>query len=186
MKAYTPRYADVLRLLSPRFHEHVDGDGGWYYRWLALAVRATQPKEVLELGNYTGTSTLMMYSELPADSKLITVDIRKDQAYIPPEVYADPRFRSVIGDDGDLRIYGDNPPTDVDFLFIDTDPHTYARVTQEWELYRKVLVDGALVVLDDVRCEDMPKLWDNLPYVKLDLTGLCHVSGFGAFEYRAN
>lgn len=182
VKAYGPNW-DLLRLLNDKYREFVNGHGGWYYRWLALAVRAIGPKHILELGPYKGVSTLMMYNELPAMSKLTTVDLLKDQEFIPHEVYGDSRFRLVIGDDLDLSIYDDNLPSNVDFLFIDTE-HFYSQIMKEWDLYRDFLLEGALVVLDDIRLNDMPRFWDMLRYPKEDLTSLCHPSGFGVFEYR--
>lgn len=184
IRNYKPDW-HLLRLLNADFHNHVDNvDGsGWYYRWLALAVRATQPKQVLELGTYLGVSALMMYMELPAKSRLTTVDIRRDpESFIPPEVYGDARFRFEAGDCLNLQIYLHKPEA-IDFLFIDTDPHTEEQIAAEWSLYKPLLADGCLVVLDDIGT--MQDFWNGLPYRKVDLTGLCHVSGFGAFEYQA-
>jgi cephalosporin hydroxylase len=73
-------------------------------------------------------------------------------------------------------------PVNVDFLFIDTE-HTYEQVSREWAVYKRWLLDGAIVALDDIRMNDMPRFWNELQYEKLDLTEFCHPeSGFGVFR----
>jgi hypothetical protein len=183
IRNYLPDW-NLLRLLDSTFQGHVNNvdGGGWYYRWLSLAVKATQPKQVLELGTYLGVSALMMYMELPAKSTLTTVDKQTyRESFIPPEVHEDPRFRSILGDCMDLSIYSDCPKQ-LDFLFIDTDPHTEEQIQQEWNLYKPLLANRCLVVLDDIGT--MRNFWETLRYPKIDLTQLCHLSGFGAFQYE--
>jgi len=179
---YQPNWR-LLRKLDKEWTGYVNGEGGNYYKWLALAVRIARPRKILELGTYTGTSALMMYSEMPAEASLVTVDKMRDRRFIPPEVYQDQRIGFVIGDDLNLSIYGAASPSDIDFLFVDTE-HRYAQVSREWRVYRDRLATEAYVVLDDLRLNDMYRFWDEVQYEKLEVTPDCHDSGFGFFLFR--
>lgn len=170
--------------------EHVDEeyrrymygmDGAGYYPWLALAVRILRPARILELGNYNGASTIMIYSELSAECQsFVTVDAAVNQTFVPGMMRSDARMRFVTGNDLDLNIYGEAVPAGCDLLFIDT-LHESAHLTDEWAIYQHLCKPGALVVLDDIAVNDMPSFWERCPYPKLDISAECHASGFGIF-----
>jgi hypothetical protein len=84
-----------------------------------------------------------------------------------------------------LNIFRDDLPIGIDMLFIDTD-HTFAQASSEWNIYKHLCNPGAIVVLDDIRMNDMFDFWKSLPYPKLELTKECHVSGFGFFLYQSD
>jgi len=158
------------------------GMGGGYYRWLALLTRVMRPRRILELGNRYGVSTIMIYSELPQDSQLISVDILHDQRYVPEEMWQDPRVRFVFGDCLDLTIYGGDIPIDVDVFWTDT-VHFYEQVRDEFDVYEPLLADEALIIVDDIWVNDKGRFFEEAPYTKYDLTALCHGSGFGVLHY---
>lgn len=158
------------------------GQGGGYYHWLALLTRIMQPRRVLELGSRYGVSTIMIYSELPRDSQLVSVDTLRDQRYAPEEMWQDSRVRFVFGDCLDLAIYGDDIPVDVDIFWTDT-VHTYEQVRDEFDVYEPLLADEALVVVDDILVSDKGRFFEEAPYARYDLTALCHGSGFGVLHY---
>ncbi len=161
----------------------VQGQGGFYYQFLPLFVRYFKPQNILELGNAYGISTVMMYSELPPQAKLTTVDIDKDQRYVPEEVFKDTRVRFVWGDALDLNIYQGDIPHDIDFLFTDT-VHFYQQVKDEYDVYEPLLKDGAFILIDDIYIKDKAKLFRELPFEKWDLTSWCHGNGFGLLRYK--
>lgn len=187
---YSPPQS-LLQKMDPRIpldreilsYVYSTGEGGGYYRWLALLTRLMRPCRVLELGNRYGNSTIMIYSELPADSELISVDIDRDQRYIPEEMWQDPRVRFVFGNCLDLGIYGDVIPIDVDVLWTDT-VHFYQQVRDEFDVYEPLLADKALVIIDDIHVNDKGRFFNEAACPKYDLTTLCHGSGFGVLEYR--
>ena len=157
-------------------------EGNFYYQWLALLVKIVKPKQVLELGNSHGLSTLMMFSELLNTASLISCDVVKQLDFIPPHVFNDSRLKFYFGNDLNLNIFGNNLPVGIDLLYIDTD-HTFTQISSEWEIYKHLCNPGAIVVLDDIRMNDMFDFWDSLQYPKLELTEKCHFSGFGFFLY---
>ncbi|MBC8555035.1 MAG: class I SAM-dependent methyltransferase [Candidatus Brocadiales bacterium] len=157
-------------------------DGNFYYQWLALLVKNTKPKLILELGNSFGLSTLMMFSQLPETAQLISIDLINQLEFIPPHVFNDSRLKFYFGNDLNLNIFGNDVPVGIDILFIDTD-HTFAQISSEWEIYKHLCNPGAIIVLDDIRMNDMSDFWNSLQYPKLELTEKCHHSGFGFFLY---
>src|SRR5690348_5777371 len=92
-----------LAMADPEVASYVRGQGGYYYQFLALFTRYFQPKNIVELGNAYGVSTVMINSEMQPDAKLTSVDILKDQRYVPENLYNDKRVRFVHGDALDLN-----------------------------------------------------------------------------------
>jgi len=185
INAETPEYEpkwNLLKKLDSEWIGYVNGTNGFYYKWLAKAVSVLKPQNILELGTYTGTSTIMMYGEMGQDATLTSVDTVRDHRFIPDIMREDCRVRFVIGNDLDLSVYGDTAPQNVDFLFVDTE-HSARQATAEWNLYRHKLVTNALVAFDDIKLNDMPQFWEKLPEPKFDLSKLCHYSGFGVILY---
>ena len=178
---YKPPYALMEKVDSEYRHYMESGD---YYTWLALATRMLKPKRVLELGNYHGSSTIMIYSELTDKTEAFySVDVIRDLAFVPEKIFSDSRIIFKFGNDLNLSIYGESLPVNLDFLFIDT-LHEYRQIRDEWKIYKNLCKPGAIVILDDILMNDMPKFWVELPYPKMDISKDCHPSGFGVFIYQ--
>ena len=159
-------------------------ESGEYYTWLALATRVLKPKRILELGNYHGSSTIMIYSELTDKTEAFySVDVVRDLAFVPKKIFSDSRMKFTFGNDLNLSIYDESLPVNLDFLFIDT-LHEYRQIRDEWKIYRNLCKPSAIVILDDILLNDMPRFWAELPYPKIDLSKDCHQSGFGVFIYE--
>ncbi len=161
--------------------KNADGNS-FYYQWLALLVKIIKPKQVLELGNSYGLSTLMMFSELLDTARLISCDMVKRLDFIPPHVLNDSRLKFYFGNDLNLNIFGNDLSVGIDMLFIDTN-HTFEQISAEWKIYKNLCNPGAIVILDDIRVNDMFGFWKSLQYPKLEITEKCHSSGFGFFLY---
>lgn len=185
-REYRPPWA-LLTLLDAEYQGYVGNTppGSLYYQWLALAVRLTKPALVVELGSGLGVSTLLMLAELSETARLVTCDVAPSLRFVPAEIMRDPRLRFCSGNDLNLSVFGDDLPVGIDLLFVDTE-HTFDQVSAEWRIYRHLCRQGALVILDDILIDDMPRFWDALLYPKLDLTTECHRSGFGVFRYQSD
>lgn len=162
-----------------------------YYRWLACAVRLLNPTHILELGTYRGVSALVMWSEMSANCLLTTIDIDTTMRAWPPEMEADPRVTVVTANDLDIMVGqpltdGESgvqmPDAPIDFLFMDT-VHTCEQLAAEWAHYRGRLSEGALVVVDDISMNDVPRWWNRLPYRKAIEFASVHSTGLGYFFY---
>ena len=158
-----------------------------YYWFLALAVRFFQPESILELGTAAGASSIMMYSELPRDTSLISVDIGTNAHFLPDAIRDDSRTEYITADANDPALYrhlAQGPGLGTfDFLFLDTD-HVAKDLRKQLLLVAHLLRPGALVVLDDIHMNDMTEAWDEIPGPKLDITHDCHPSGFGVFVWN--
>jgi O-methyltransferase len=121
-------------------------------RFLALLIGLTGASTVLEIGTYTGYSTLCMARALPNDGRLITCDISKKSTDIAAGFWR----RAGVADRIDLRIgdahdtiaelLGDNGRGSVDLVFIDADKKGYpAYYEKSVELVRP----GGLIVIDN-------------------------------------
>jgi len=156
-----------------------------YYHWLALAVRFFQPESILELGTAAGASSIMMYSELPRDTTLISADIGTNAHFLPDAIRDDDRTEYITADANDPAIYRrfqEDYKRTFDFLFLDTD-HVAKDLRNQLTLVGPLLRPGALVMLDDIHMNDMTEAWDEIPGPKLDITQDCHPSGFGVFVW---
>ncbi len=154
--------------------------GNRYYQWLACLIRLIKPKQVVELGPAAGISTTMMLSELPKDSKLISVDIDPELAW----KWMDrqwPQETRILGDDLDLSIYPkDLDLSKTDIWFMDT-LHTEEHLRKELELYSQFWKEGTIVVLDDIALPSLRAVWEDITYDKCETTQPNHFSGFGHF-----
>ena len=152
-----------------------------YLRWICCLAREVQPKKVVELGAFTGSSTAMFLAGMPKDSKLISVDIDPQSWGVVPE---DSRLLKVVGDDvSEKSIFPEGTDlSDADIWFIDSD-HTGRHLKKEIKKYSPLWKKGTIVIVDDVdypQFNDYNEVWRSLPYKKKNLSNL-HYTGFGIF-----
>jgi predicted O-methyltransferase YrrM len=172
--------------IDKEFLSYLNGVGGNYMKFVPLLIEELGLKNIVELGNREGLSTLAIYDNLPIDASFITIDIEKDQRYCPDSMFDDRRVKFIFGDDCDLEIFNSlesGVPLNIDFLFSDTIHFDY-QLRDEWNIYKYLLADNALVAIDDINLNDKRKLFDELKYDKWDLTEFCHISGWGLFLFQ--
>jgi O-methyltransferase len=119
---------------------------------LALLVGLTGARTVLEIGTFTGYSTLCMARALPADGRLITCDITDKWPMIAEKYWrragvAD-RILLRVGDATQTlaQLVAEEGPNSVDLVFIDADKANYVAY------YERALVlvkPGGLIVVDN-------------------------------------
>lgn len=172
---------DKTNTTDAEYLSYVNGHGGHYIKFLALLIKKLQFKNIVELGNREGLSTLAIYDQLPGESQFTTIDIVEDLRYCPSSLFTDKRVRILYGDVCDVRIIS-QVPHNIDFLFSDTIHYAY-QVRDEFAIYRHLLADQALIAVDDIFVNDKQLFWDEIPYPKWDLTELCHSNGWGLFLY---
>lgn len=122
-------------------------------QFMAGFTRLLQPKLVVEVGTFTGYSTLVVAQELGADAKLIACDVSEEWTAIGREFWTE----AGVADKIDLRI---GPAADtlaaldedavVDMAFIDADKTGYL---QYFELLVPKLSERGVILVDNV-------LWD--------------------------
>lgn len=119
---------------------------------LSFLVSLTGARTIVEIGTFTGYSTLCMAKELPPQGRLITCDITKKW----PAIASDYWRRSGVDDRIEVRIgpavetlailieeLGENA---IDLIFIDADKSAYVRY---YELCLRLLRPGGIIIIDN-------------------------------------
>ena len=153
--------------------EHIDAEGDYLYRLyratnihtihgrmasghlqgrlLKLLVKMFQPKNILEVGTFSGYSAICLAEGLPDDGMLYTFEINDEM-----EDFTRPWIEgSAVADKIDFRIGDANelaPKLGVvfDMAFIDGDKRTYV---ETYEMVMKILRPGGFILADNT-------LWD--------------------------
>jgi caffeoyl-CoA O-methyltransferase len=116
---------------------------------LAFLVRLTGARQIVEVGTFTGFSTLSMAQALPADGRLIACDVSQEWTAVGREAWA----KAGVADRIDLRIapaietlrsLPDGPW--IDLAFLDADKGSYI---DYWEALVPRLNPGGLLVADN-------------------------------------
>ncbi len=131
-------------------------------RLLQILIKVLQAKNCLEIGTFTGYSALNIAEALPADGKLITCEIRQQNAEFAQKYFD----RSPFGHKIEIRL-GDATQTiqqidhPFDFIFIDADKPNYPAY---YDLLIPKLRRGGLMVVDNA-------LWDGEVVAPKDKAG---------------
>ena len=140
-------YRDThVKLLRPRMASgHLQG------RMLKMFVRMIRPKQVLEIGTYSGYSALCLAEGLEEGAMLHTFEINDEQEdftrpWLEQSLYAD-KIKFYIGDALELL-----PSMDIifDLAFVDGDKRKYV---EYYEQVMKMLSPGGYIIADNT-------LWD--------------------------
>lgn len=132
-----------LSVLMPRMLSgHLQG------RVLAMISKMIRPRQVLEIGTYTGYSSICLAEGLNADGKLITIDINEELEEKVKSYFKEANLASVI----DYRIGDANSiiPTLsglFDLVFIDADKENYSRY---YDLVIDKVSAGGYILADNV------------------------------------
>lgn len=162
---------------------------GECYKLLAGLTHTIQPKNVIEIGTGAGFSTLAIFQQLPATSKITTFDILPS-SYFDENVLHDEDFKTGrlihhLEDLGEPAVFEKHRKLfeEADFIYIDA--------AKDGKL-EDILLDhirsvkfqrSPLIAFDDIRLWNMLKTWREIPYSKLDLTSFGHWTGTGLVEW---
>ena len=155
---------------------------------LSLIARQIKDGLIVELGCRYGISTVAIGSHLPEKTKFVAIDIVKDARYIPDALWSMPNFRFVEADALNVaRVFGVAKVSGqtVDVLFSDTE-HTYEQLHAEFLAWQPLLSDEALFIVDDINLNDKRKFFDDFEGERMELTDLCHSSGFAIMVVKAS
>ncbi|BBA97186.1 putative O-methyltransferase [Actinacidiphila reveromycinica] len=116
---------------------------------LAFLVRLTGARRIVEVGTFTGFSTLSMAAALPADGRVIACDVSEEWTALGRAAWAD----AGVADRVDLRIAPAIEtlralPRDpwIDLAFVDADKGSYV---DYWEELVPRMKSGGLLVVDN-------------------------------------
>ncbi|MFJ6086267.1 O-methyltransferase [Streptomyces sp. NPDC092369] len=121
-------------------------------QFLALLVRLTGAREVLEIGTFTGYSALCMARVLPADGTLLTCDVSEEWTAMARHAWQqaglDDRIELRLGDAVETldALLLERGPACFDLVFIDANKANYP---QYYEQSLALTRPGGLIVLDN-------------------------------------
>jgi caffeoyl-CoA O-methyltransferase len=120
-------------------------------QFLKMLVRILRARRVLEIGMFTGYSTLMMAEGLPEDGELITCDVNPAAEEMARRFFAEsphgPKITIRMGPALETIKTLAGP---FDLVFIDADKENYANY---WEACVPIVRPGGLLVSDNVLWE---------------------------------
>ena len=120
-------------------------------QFLEIIVNISKAKSCLEIGRFTGLSTLYMARGLPADGKIITVD--NSEEFLPlAQKYWDKdgltsKIESIIGSGTDVMQSLIDRQHSFDLIFIDADKNNYPNY---YELSLSLLPSNGIIIIDNM------------------------------------
>lgn len=117
-------------------------------RLLTIISKILQPKNILEIGTFTGYAALCMAEGLSKDGKLTTLDVNEDLAYLPRKYFAESEFSHQIDFKlQDAKEFLKETDEVFDLVFIDADKENYA---EYFRLIKPKTKSGSVVMFDNV------------------------------------
>lgn len=117
-------------------------------RFLSILSHILNPKNVLEIGTFTGYATLSMAEGLAEDGKIYTLDKNEDLAYLPQKYFDESEYSARIEFIlGDAKEEIKKLDVTFDLVFIDADKENYVAYI---ELIKPKLRKGGVMLIDNV------------------------------------
>ncbi len=129
-------------------------------RLLAVLSKMMQPRNILEIGTFTGYATLCLAEGLAAGGKITTLDVNEELAYLPKKYFEQSEFAAQIDFKlMDARKFLGKTQEIFDLIFIDADKENYV---EYFALGKDKLRRGGVMIFDNVLwygkvLEDNPK-----------------------------
>ena len=117
-------------------------------RLLAILAKMMSPKNILEIGTFTGYATLCLAEGLSKEGKITTLDINEELAYLPRKYFQESEYSSQIDFQlKDAKAFLKETSEFFDFVFIDADKENYV---EYFNLIKPRIKSGAVVLFDNV------------------------------------
>ena len=130
-------------------------------RLLSILSKMMQPKNVLEIGTFTGYATLCLAEGLAKEGKITTLDVNEDLAYLPRKYFNESEYSAQIDFRiQDAKVFLKETNEIFDLVFIDADKENYV---EYFKLIKPRLKSGSVVMFDNVLwygkiLEEKPKM----------------------------
>lgn len=133
----------AAKILNPRMLSgHLQG------RLLAFISKMLHPSSILEIGTYTGYSTLCLCEGLTADGKITTMDINDElEAFSSGFFKESPYHQQIISLSGDAKALLPEISGSFDLVFIDADKSDYCSY---YDLVIEKVRSGGIILADNV------------------------------------
>ncbi|REC53681.1 methyltransferase [Chryseobacterium piscium] len=117
-------------------------------RLLTIISKMLNPKNVLEIGTFTGYATLCLAEGLSSGGKITTLDVNEDLAYLPRKYFSESKFSNQIDFKiQDAKEFLRNTDEVFDLIFIDADKENYA---EYFRLIKPKTKSGSVILFDNV------------------------------------
>lgn len=117
-------------------------------RLLTIVSQMLQPKNVLEIGTFTGYATLCLAKGLSKEGKITTLDVNEDLAYLPRKYFLESEYSDQIYFKlQDAKEFLKETDEIFDLVFIDADKDNYA---EYFRLIKPHTKSGSVVLFDNV------------------------------------
>lgn len=117
-------------------------------RLLTIISKMLTPKNVLEIGTFTGYATLCLAEGLSPEGKITTLDVNEDLAYLPRKYFSESEYSKQIDFKiQDAKEFLKNTDEVFDLVFIDADKENYA---EYFRLIKPKTKSGSVVLFDNV------------------------------------
>ena len=131
------------KVLNPRMLSgHIQG------RFLSMISNMVKPKNILEIGTFTGYSALCLAEGLNLEGKLHTIDINEEHINIAKQYFKRSKYKNnIITHTGNALDIIPNLNIDFQLAFIDADKQNYCKY---FDLLIDKMVKNSYVVADNV------------------------------------
>ncbi|QOW10840.1 O-methyltransferase [Kaistella flava (ex Peng et al. 2021)] len=117
-------------------------------RLLSILSKMSNPKNILEIGTFTGYATLCLVEGLSKDGKITTLDINEELSYLPKKYFQESEYSGQIDFQlKDAKVFLKETEEVFDFVFIDADKENYV---EYFNLIKPRIKSGAIVLFDNV------------------------------------
>jgi len=145
----TPSYLREMYDATLSSHPHAHLQSNWHQGGvLSFISKLTQPLHILEIGTFTGFSTLCLAAGLPENGVLHTIEIRQEDADTANSYFKKSLFANQINMHvGDAKEIIPRLNLKWDLVFIDADKTGYINY---YNLVLPVLNKNGLIIVDNV------------------------------------
>ena len=120
-------------------------------QFLEIIVKISNAKSCLEIGRFTGLSTLYMARGLPKDGKIVTVDTSDEFLSIAKKYWdrdgTASKIKSIIGDGTEVMQSFIDRQYQFDIIFIDADKNNYPNY---YELALRLVPSNGIIIIDNM------------------------------------
>lgn len=117
-------------------------------RLLTIISKLMHPKNILEIGTFTGYATLCLAEGLQKDGKITTLDVNEELAYLPKKYFQESDFSSQIDFQlKDAKAFLKETTEVFDLVFIDADKENYV---EYFKLIKDKIKSGSVIIFDNV------------------------------------
>ena len=117
-------------------------------RLLSILSKMMQPKNILEIGTFTGYATLCLAEGLAKEGKITTLDVNEDLAYLPQKYFNESEYSAQIDFRiQDAKVFLKETNEIFDLVFIDADKENYAEYLK---LVKPRMKSGSVLMVDNV------------------------------------